>query len=169
MRSVKSHSNEILRYFIDRLACWKLSIQSNMSKKRKNLKKRVQFHRKSGVFELRPGNMLYAFCVNAGGHLEHLYWGEDIGESESLSYLQSSNVKIAFQTEAPPIDPSRQKKEFIQQFIEREKNKDIKAQQIWKSFRGSNDVYRKRTENLAWRIWTRSKTKGSTIHQKEMR
>ena len=71
--------------------------------------------------------MLYAFCVNAGGHLEHLYWGEDIGESESLSYLQSSNVKIAFQTEAPPIDPSRQKKEFIQQFIEREKNKDMRV------------------------------------------
>ena len=130
-----------------------------MSKKTEKSKKRVQFHRKSGVFELRPGKMLYAFCVNAGGHLEHLYWGEDIGESESLSYLQSSNVKIAFQTEAPPIDPSR-KKEFVQQFIEREKNKDIKAQQIWKSFRGSNDVYRKRTENLAWRIWTRSKTKG---------
>ena len=93
---------------------------SNMSKKRKNLKKRVQFHRKSGVFELRPGNMLYAFCVNAGGHLEHLYWGEDIGESESLSYLQSSNVKIAFQTEAPPIDLSRQRG-ICSTIIEREK------------------------------------------------
>ena len=31
----------------------------------------VTFHRKTGVFELRPGNMLYAFCINAGGHLEH--------------------------------------------------------------------------------------------------
>ena len=63
-----------------------------------------------------------------------MYWGEDIGESESLSYLQSSNVKIAFQTEAPPIDPSRQKKEFIQQFIERKKIKILKPNKFGKVF-----------------------------------
>ena len=42
-----------------------------MSKKRKNLKKGSS-SMKSGVFELRPGNMLYASCVNAGGHLYSL-------------------------------------------------------------------------------------------------
>ena len=65
--------------------------------------------------------MLYAFLCKRWWTLRALILGEDIGESESLSYLQSSNVKIAFQTEAPPIDPSRQKKEFVQQFIERKK------------------------------------------------
>ena len=112
----------------------------------------VTFHRKTGVFELRPGNMLYAFCINAGGHLEHLYWGPNIVENASLSYLQSSNVKLAFQTEAPPIDVKHKQKEFVQQLIEREKRKDIRPQQVWKNFRGSNDVYRKRTENISWRI-----------------
>ena len=120
----------------------------------------VTFHRKTGVFELRPGNMLYAFCINAGGHLEHLYWGQNIVENASLSYLQSSNVKLAFQTEAPPIDVKHKQKEFVQQLIEREKRKDIRPQQVWKNFRGSNDVYRKRTENISWRMWTRNRTKG---------
>jgi alpha-galactosidase len=83
--------------------------------------------------------------------LEHLYWGVDLGEKVSLTYLQRANVKLTFQTApsedvltpAGPIDAVKSTAETMT------------PSKAWKKYRGAHDVYRRRAENASWRIWGR--------------
>ena len=112
---------------------------------------RVTYDRASRTFQLRPGKLLYAFCINSSGQLEHLYWGVDLGEKVSLTYLQRANVKLTFQTApsedvltpAGPIDAVKSTAETMT------------PSKAWKKYRGAHDVYRRRAENASWRIWGR--------------
>eukprot|EP00505_MAST-04D_sp_SCG-Rhode-Island_P002002 Stramenopile-MAST_4_protein_2002 len=121
---------------------------------------RVTFDKETRTFQLRPGNVLYAFCINASGQLEHLYWGVDLGPEISLTYLQRGNVKLTFQT-APP---SSQDENIAEGAIDAIKNitEDGTAGKVWKKYRGAHDVYRRRAENASWRQWGKYRVRKAT-------
>ena len=100
--------------------------------------------------------------------LRALILGEDIGESESLSYLQSSGHG-AFQTEEAPIDPSRQKRNLFNNLSRGKKIKILKPNKFGKVFAARTTCIESEQKILHGAFGREARQKGSTIHQKEMR
>ena len=62
----------------------------------KELAGRVLWDEATRTFRLYGATTLYAFCVDRGGNLNHLHWGEALPPDDDLRYLSFSNEQLCF-------------------------------------------------------------------------
>ena len=62
----------------------------------------ITFNKDNNIFYLNNEKCTYAFCIDSGGYLCHLYFGSRIPE-ENIRYVGENNDEVAF---APIVNES---------------------------------------------------------------
>ncbi len=59
---------------------------------------RIAYDERYKLFNLYPGESLYAFCITPELYLEHIYWGKQLQRGYDLRYLTQSSRMRPFDT-----------------------------------------------------------------------